>query len=202
MTTRNIETMIRSISTTFALLLLFVGNVLANNDSLQGRNYRIGLTAHFMGIGYHGYLYPEQNFAVTVGAEAVGRYYSNIRPYCNLGAGFTTIYTIGYTTLSSGIFIGRRTSFLRIGAALAVAFTQHEVYWQSGMGHTGSSGSIKIPWGAQVIPTVGYTYLPSNKGVIASFYLSPHFALPTYEAPGTVNKPFVFSVGISVGFIH
>jgi hypothetical protein len=193
---------IRSVALLLGAFLLFSVRGYSQNDSLTPKKFRIGAAIDFMGIGYHGYYYPWDNYSITTSGKLilVPSRSPWLKPYVSLGLGITTFNRIGYGTLSSGILIGKGVSYCRIGGALAIAFTEHRVRWDRGI-HNGGSGTSYIPWGAQVIPTLGYTYLPRNNGLTASLYISPHFALPTYTAPGSVDQEFWVSAGISLGYL-
>jgi hypothetical protein len=174
-----------------------------STDTLEINRFNYGVDLDFMGIGYHGYAYPMENTAITCSGKMVIN--SLCSPHCkpvfSLGIGTTTIHPIGFCSLSTGLLIGMDRSFFRIGGGVAVAFTEHEVYWHIDGYNGGSGGMQLISYGVQCFPLIGYTYLPRFSGITFSLYLSPHFALPTYELPGPVERKVWPSAGITVGYI-
>ena len=189
----------RPIHIIYIAIALFSGRLFAQRDSVRTRNFQTSVVVDFMGIGYHGYYYPEQMFAITCSGQIVARNNHKLRLFCSAGLGAVPIFPINYATISTGILLGSNSHFFRVGGAFAVAFTKHEAHWDRGY-HNGGGGTVYLSWGAQVIPVLGYTYLPSEEGITASLYLSPHYALPTYSAPGPVESQFDVSAGISVGY--
>jgi len=184
--------------------ILFIINAHAqvSVDSSSHKNFRVATSIDFMGIGYHGYDFPSGNFGLTLSGEFVFAPIARplLQPYLLLGLGTTMIHPLGFATFSSGILIGKNVSFCRIGIAVAVAFTEDVIQWNRGV-HNGGGGIEVISWGAQAIPILGYTYLSYERGLTASIYASPHFALPTYHMPGPVESDFWISGGISVGYL-
>ena len=174
-----------------------------NGDSLEQREIRFGPKLDFMGIGYHDYDYPLDNFSLTASGEMILdlKRREKLKLFFSAGAGATTIHPIGYASFSSGALLGKKTSFFRIAGAFAMAFTEHEIYWHIQGYNGGITGSERISYGVQCIPVLGYSFVPQNGGIATSIYISPHFAMRTYEAPGHVATPFWVSAGISAGYM-